>query len=825
MMGASQGIEIQLFGPLQITVDGVPRPRPKTVPAELVLASLACAEGRPLSRAMLVERVWPDADPARARHSLSQALTTLRNLLPDGCIQTHPGGLVALSADRCRTDVAEFRRLARSNDMAAIALFRDDFLAHLDHPWVAAEQSSLARILTELYDAHEHRLSEAEAERVRRLLDISVASSLPIIRNLPAVAGRFFGRETELAEIGERFASGTRLITLIAPGGFGKSRLAIEGARRLRFDGFLALADAPSDVDVQELVQGWHPGERLVLDNCEHLDARAVSRIQTLLDALPSRQILATSRHPLGLVGEGEMVLGPLPRRDRTRAPEHLAEWEALGLLLDRSGIAIDELRDGDLRQPLVEICQKLDGIPLAIELVAQRLRRRPVAEVLAALDQQLSTVETVQANRPVRHRSLEAALSGSLDALSTSSRAALDRLSIIPGSFELSPAEAILGNEAEERLDILHRTGLLQKSRDGQMIRHRIIDAVRERVLDSLAHDDQQDAQTRLWEWAFAAMKNDRPRFIGPDAGEALALWDKRRDILRTALQWTPPEAFVEFVWNTGRYWVVRGLAAEGRSWFERGIDLPADRAIKAEFWESLAVLRTNAGDHAGAVEAMQTAIATKRELGDEEALVRAQINFASILRNMGRSEEVRQVLAETLASPVVQSNAYVRSVALSTYSNALSDLDRIDEAEAALAQLIILKSSLKDERGILITRGNHAHVLMRQQRSEEALAEVVEVLDALIAQQDWVPAADFAVTLAQTLAAMKRSELAAQAAGFAEALCRTAGTSLSTPTQTELDALNAYHAGDAKWQSQQQIGGSMQADEFADWIARIAI
>lgn len=821
------GTRLRLFGPLSLEIDGVPSPRPTTTHSELLLASLAVANGRPLSRALLTERIWPDRDPAKARHSLSQALTTLRSSLPPHSIHTHPGGLISLNVEDWFVDVLEFRRLAELGSQDAFGLFMDDFLSHLDHPWVAAEQSSLARVLTELYDEHEAALSEEAAERVRRILNISVVAPPHVVRDAPLNAGRFFGRQAELAEITRLLSEGTRLITLIAPGGFGKSRLAAESARLGRFDGFVSLADAPHDVDVRELVKAWSPCDRIVLDNCEHLGDAALASIQTLIEEHPSLQILATSRKSLRIAGEREVQLSPLGSAPKSQAPADIVRWDSLQLLMDRAEISASEIEtDGETRQVLMEICQKLEGVPLALELVAQRLRRRSASEVLALLNHHLSTVETSQANRPQRHHSLLAALDGSLDSLSQASRSALSQLSVIPSGFEISLAEAILGDEAEERLDILNRAGLLRRDRLDGAPWFRLLDLVRERVAE-LSSEDVVQAEKSFVGWVRTRIEQDRPNLIGPDAERHLRAWDRRRETLRKALSRATDEVFLSFVLSTGRYWVVRGLAAEGREWFEKGCDLPAEHSVKADFWESLGVLRTNAGDHEAAADAIRKCIQMKEQIGDEPGVIRAQINLTSVLRNMGRSDEVIAVLENVLPHPILTTQPHFRSIALSTYANALIDEKRDDEAMNALDELIELRKQLKDTRGLLLSRGNRAFLQLRRGQVHDAFADLRDVLLALIRAEDWVPAGDFLITLANLMTQIQRWTTASEVLGIADASYDRAGAVPIQPNQEEIIALSALcrEKMGLEFDKLHLRGRRMEPQALVQWLEELTI
>jgi predicted ATPase/transcriptional regulator with XRE-family HTH domain len=306
--------------------------------------------------------------------------------------------------------------------------------------------------------------------------------------NLPAPLTRLIGRERELAQIEDRLAR-MRLLTLTGVGGIGKTRLAIEAAWVLqpRFPDGVWLVDlapvadpalvlsavaaavgvpgAPGQTLLATLTAALHDQcLLLVLDNCEHV-LDAAPEIGALLGGCPMLTVLATSRAPLHLTGEYEVLVPPLPAPGETPAASlaAVARYPAVELFLERAAAVNTRFELTPENAPAVAaICARLDGLPLALELAAARVKLLPPALLLTRLDQRLRLLTGGAHDRPIRQRTLRAAIAWSYDLLSQPEQALFRRLGVFAGGFTLAAAEAVCADEIDPSVDLLDTLAML---------------------------------------------------------------------------------------------------------------------------------------------------------------------------------------------------------------------------------------------------------------------------------------------------------------------------------------------------------------------------
>src|SRR5919112_4951934 len=336
----------------------------------------------------------------------------------------------------------------------------------------------------------------------------------PPDNNLPLELSSFIGRQREVAKVQRLLVGGTRLATLCGPGGCGKTRLALAVAQDL-LDSFEdggvwwvelaslsdpklvpgALASALGVREVADrsltevLVEHLKPRRTLVvLDNCEHLIEGCAALADALLRACPELEILATSREPLRIAGEAIGMVPSLSLPDPLRLPPagELARYEAVRLFVERAGAADAGFALTEQNAPAVaRLCRKLDGIPLAIELAAARVRALTVEQISERLEDPLSLLTTGSRTAAPRHQTLRAALQWSYELLDEQERGLFERLSVFAGGWDLEAAEAIGAEDsagAAEILDLLSM--LMDKSlviaendeEDGTSLRYRML-------------------------------------------------------------------------------------------------------------------------------------------------------------------------------------------------------------------------------------------------------------------------------------------------------------------------------------------------------------
>ncbi|WP_113701386.1 ATP-binding protein [Nonomuraea lactucae] len=445
-----------------------------------------------------------------------------------------------------------------------------------------------------------------------------VASSGTETGGLPAELTSFVGRRHEIAEV-KRLLSGSRLVTLVGVGGVGKTRLALRVAadvRRAFPDGVClvelaalespellvrAVTEALKIVDLTprspvEVLADRLRDKRmlLVLDNCEHLLHDCTVLAETLVRSAPDLRILATSRQALGAVGEQTMVVPalPLPDRDGARlSTASLQRSDAVRLFAERATAVVPSfaITDGN-RDAVARVCRRLDGIPLALELAAVRLRMLSVEQLLERLEDRFGLLTGSRTVLP-RQRTLRALIDWSHTLCTEQEQLLWARLSVFAGSLDLEAAEQVCSGEgiaAEEIVDLV--IGLVDKSilireehRSG--VRYRLLDTIRQYGRDRLRESGQEaPLRRRHRDWYHELAIGGSQGWFGPDFqgwfGPQQVTWYQRlrieHDNLRTALDFclaTRGETQPGLVIATALryYWIASDSPQEGRSWLDR--------------------------------------------------------------------------------------------------------------------------------------------------------------------------------------------------------------------------------------------------------------
>ena len=380
----------------------------------------------------------------------------------------------------------------------------------------------------DLVDLGEHRLRDlARPQRIFQVVAPDVPTEFPPIQsvdtfpgNLPSQLTSFVGRDRDLVDL-VKIADEARLITLTGAGGMGKTRLAIQLAAELvpRFpDGaWLCELASASDVDAMtqvvaaalgvsarqglsledSVVDFLRPKQLLlILDNCEHLASECADLVNAILRACPLVQIIATSRQPLDAPGEQQWNVSSLAVPTSTPSVDALLESDAGQLFMDRARaarrtFAIDDANAG----AVAEICRRLDGMPLALELAAARVSSLGPAEIAALLDERFRLLSG--GGRDQRHQTLRAAIDWSYSLLDQREQRVFDRLGVFPGSFDAAAARAVAGDDATDPLHVLDAlTQLVDRSMviaeplaDGTM-RYELLESLRQYALERLGDD-----------------------------------------------------------------------------------------------------------------------------------------------------------------------------------------------------------------------------------------------------------------------------------------------------------------------------------------------
>ncbi len=556
--------------------------------------------------------------------------------------------------------------------------------------------------------------------------------------NLPIAVTKFVGRERELSELTE-LVSAHRLITITGAGGSGKTRLAIETAIRNinKFSGGVWQIDlAPvtsewvlksmvSALDVKEQADqsllhslADHLKDRhvlLIVDNCEHVLAEVANAIETILHNTPHVRILATSREALNLGGEFIWTVPPLslPSTRGAITVEGAINCDAVKLFVDRATARDSRfaLTDANV-ESIVSICTRLDGIPLAIELAAARVKVMSAAEIRKRLDDcfRLLTVGT-RGSLP-RHQTLRAAVDWSYDLLITEEQLLFRRLAVFRGGFDLDAIENVCGNpplEGDEILD--HLTRLVDKSlvlsdrSASDLVRYRILEPLRQYGMEKLTESGEGESIeiNRLHHYTAVAERAYQERI------EKEAAWmehlERDHDNLRAALVWSSdhdPAASLKLAGALGWFWVLHSHFSEGRRWLRHV--LAGEHTSTRETARALcaaSALAAFQGDYMEQ-EPAEEGLATWRKLDDKREITLALDSIGWHLLLAGNKDAGMKAFEEALQiSQELGDERLINRVSLGICQVLVTEFD-VERAEPLAQKCLPIALQFDDPRDI---------------------------------------------------------------------------------------------------------------------------
>jgi predicted ATPase/DNA-binding SARP family transcriptional activator len=483
-----------------------------------------------------------------------------------------------------------------------------------------------------------------------------LAPDAPPAARVPVHLTGFVGREAQIEEIG-RLLSTARLLTLTGAGGSGKTRLALEAVARMRLasgpeiawselapleDPALVPQQVARSLDLREEGRGsavealvrtlGAAPSLLVLDNCEHVVDACAELVDTLLRACPSLRVLATSREPLGVAGERAWLVPPLSLPAPESSLEAICASEAVRLFTERAQDARPTFAVTVANiSAVVEICRRLDGLPLAIELAAARVRVLSPEQIAARLDDAFRLLSGGGRGTLPRHRTLRAVMDWSYGLLAEPTRTLLRRLAVFQGGFTLEAAEAVCADEsilAEDVLDLLtdlvDRSLVLVREREGSM-RYDLLETVRQYAAERLAESGNGDRLMARHAAFFTRLAEEaEPHLTTPGRREWVDGLYAELENLRHALAWShrhERRLHLRLVGLLGWFWFSSRHWAEGRQRLEEALALPESAAADRERAAALfaaGVIATLQGDPATARGWLEESTAIAATLGD---------------------------------------------------------------------------------------------------------------------------------------------------------------------------------------------------------------
>lgn len=718
-----------------------------------------------------------------ATDGLNAALAAQRALATESWRETGPVRVrMALHTDRAdvNADHYDSGEYAEGEYLVLARTARLMSAAHGGQILLSASTAALVRgeLSPEvaLRDLGTHRVKDFEPQQVFQVTAPELPSDFPPLKtlgslpnNLPLQLTSFIGRAREVEEV-KQWLTVTRLLTFTGMGGSGKTRLAIQVAADLIQDFpdgvyFVALAPltepalvAPTiaqTVGVREsagrsilanLQEYLQPRNiLLVLDNFEQVISAAPLVVE-LLAACPQLSILVTSREALHVRGEREYPVSPLALPNLTKLPplESLTENPAVELFIERAqAVKPDFKLTTDTASAIVEICHRLDGLPLAIELAAARVRLMPPREILTRLEHRLQFLTGGARDLPVRQQTLRNAIAWSYDLLNPDEQQVFRRLSVFVGGCTLTAAEAVAGDQDS----VLDQIGsLLDKSllREGKSAndesRFIMLQLLREFGVEQLdASGEPEMIRQRHANYFLSLAAQGEASLESTEQIEWLKRMEQEHDNLRAALEWSRTadgtgELCMRLADLLGIFWEARGHFSEGRERLSAVLSIESAQgrtAARAQLFRRAAELAFRQSDYAATRSLAEASLDISREIGDKQGTASALIKLGDALTEVGNYAAASAHFEEALAMWRAANDRPGTARALINLGWAALRTGDYPLAHARLEEALTLHRALKNLRGVGFALSGLGEVAARQGDYERATRLVEESLE----------------------------------------------------------------------------------------------
>ena len=715
-----------------------------------------------------------------------------------------------------------------------------------------------------------HRLKDIEEpERICQLAGPGLAERFPPLKSLGAATSLptpptpLVGRESELDRLRATIdRPGVRLVTLTGTGGVGKTRLALAAASSLESafqQGvfFVALATArdaevmwkaiagPLDVDGDTPAAVMeHLRDRqtlLVLDNLEQLPG-AGEVVAALLAAAPRLVMLATSRRPLHVQGEHELPVPPLDVPRESTAGEVAASGAALLFVqqadMVRPGFAVSAANAADI----AAICRRLDGLPLAIELAASRVKLLSPRALLARLGLSLA-LAGAEAGRPSRQRTLRATIAWSYDLLAPQFAAVLRRAGVFAGGCDLDAFAAVAlpaGDPLEAAGELMDVSLVTVTEGPDREPRFGMLEMIREYALERLAEAGElEDTRRRHAEHYAALADGVRDQLVGAAQFAALDRLEADYDNLSAALTWSlgssaagpaPDRERVaiglRLAQALGQFWNIRSHAGEGRRWLQRAVDLAGDDAgaplATVAHW--LGMLLIQHGELDAAVQLFERSLAIWRDLGERDEQARALNSLGGTHRRRGDLDAARYALNQCVAICRETGNAGQLGRALVNLGQTELYAPNLGLAAELLQEALTVHRKQHNSMGAAVALISLAYIALLTGHAQEARGLLSGTLDYLASSADPEATADVLELAACIAAALGEGPGAARLAGAASALRELVGMPIS---EEDAEALEGYLSrvravtAPAEWEAELAAGRTLTQEQAVALLA----
>ncbi|MGH3088026.1 MAG: ATP-binding protein, partial [Rubrobacteraceae bacterium] len=478
----------------------------------------------------------------------------------------------------------------------------------------------------------------------------------------------------------------------------------------------------------------------LVLDNCEHLIDEAARLADALLGGCPRLRILATSREPLGVAGEVEWVVRPLA----TPGEGNPADAESVRLFGDRArrrqpGFELTE----ENSRAVGDICRRLDGVPLAVELAAARVAVLAPEQISARLDNALSFLTEGNRTAAPRHRTLQATLAWSYDLLDERERLLFERLSVFAGGFSLEAAEAVGADGGSEGiLDLLsklvHKSLVMAEATEGGALRYGLLEPVRQYAWERLAESGGVEGTHRRHAAFFLDLAEEaRPGINGVEREAWRSRLEAERGNLRTALRWSLENGEVSTAMRIANaifwFWFHRGHGKEGRGWLEEALAMGGAEPERAEVLGEVGMFAWLQGDHEVSRSRLEESVEICRKTGHSRGLIHP-LHFLSMeMLGRGETEKARSLAEESVEISHEEGDGFDLAIVLANLGLAAHTQKDDGVARPALVECIKVCRRIGDDWLLSLPFRHLGYMELREGNHEKATELFEEGLGAL--------------------------------------------------------------------------------------------
>ncbi len=833
---ALEPLEIRLLGEFALVRNGVELPAPIGKKARVLVARLALSPGHKFLREDLSAHLWPDSDPETARYNLRQLLNRIRRSAPalSASLVGEDHSTLRFDGATAKTDVSEFERLGEVQAEQAVDLYGGPLLEGIDDEWINARRISLEdrylgllesladrspplkavhwlrravetdpyreplqqKLLMRLAECGDVAGVQVALRRFQLLLHRSINASPspetmrlykelvsgrnieerpriePALRSrLPIPGERILGREQLCNEVSEQLRR-HRLITLVGPGGVGKTRLAIEIAarevdRRAAGVWFVDFSAESEPAQVPQAIgqaiglreqsgMAWteaiaeHISESdhlLIFDNCEHLLDACSLAAAALLSRCRHLTLLATSRAPLAASGELRIAVPPLDLPELPPdSPEQYLAFSAIGLFAERARLVSPGFKlNATNASTVADICREVDGIPLGIEMAAARLSALSLDEVARRLDDKLGFLRAPGRARTPRHTSLAAVISWSYELLDAADKTLLRRLGVFAGGWTLDSAVSVCAYGVLDEVQVVE--GLLRLS-EASLVQHRegryyFLDTIRAFARQGLDDDPGAD-EVRACHFRLLSEFCEDPSAIvdtdGPD--QAAAHYRGELENIRSALSWALSKGAsddrFQFAADACLVLSIAQLDREAALWLDRFLALetaePSRMARLLVLKTACTVYQSRFLDHDRALARRKATSAANElagyaeELGRDTLLAHAlcEIGRANLTEDRALAENSFRRALEIYRSQEVDSDSQRPLILL---GQSAANGGRYEEARRLLREAQLQAESVGDVATQIFALQTKSHLLREQGLYSEALARLRKI------------------------------------------------------------------------------------------------